>query len=227
MSSISNISGSSSISYVPPTTSTIQSIGGGDTDGDNDGSMGAGKVGKSNFLSALQQALGQSLSGSSGASSATSTSDPASPSNLTQDPQVALQSFLHSLFAALHQAGGQAATAGNGTDSDGDGSSSAAGVGGRHHRGGSNLSANIQNLLQQLSSSSQSSSTSSPSTSTSSTDALGNLNSSFQNLINTLSASQGKGTPTTSPDLQSFLQNFMQDLSGGQNISGAVVNTKA
>jgi hypothetical protein len=225
MSSINSISGLTNLSYLQPTTNTTQSIGGGDADGDNDGSSGAGGVGRSNFLSAIEQALGQSLSG--GISSATSASSPTSSStpssSSTQDPQAALQAFLQNLFAALHQTGGQ----GNGATatSNSNGSSSTPGVGHHHHRGSSNLAANIQSLLQQLSSTSQSASTSNTS---SGSDALSNLNSSFQNLISTINASQGQGAAAAPPPtLQAFLQNFLNDLNGGQNISGAVVSTQA
>lgn len=229
MSSISNIFGSTNAPYVSPTTNATRSVGGGDASGDNDGGSGAGKVGKSNFLNAVEQALGQTLSGGSGTSPATPASNPTSSANSTQDPQAALQAFMHSLFAALHQAGGQgnAAATGKGADADGDNdSSSSTSEVGRHHHGGSNLAAGIQNLLQQLSSNSALTTGQSSGTAQGSgTDTLGNLNSSFQNLIDALGASQGQGTQTAS--LQSFLQNLQQDLSGGQNISGAVVNTKA
>lgn len=231
MSSISNISGSSNLSYLQPTTNATKQVGGSDVDGDNDGGSKVGRVGRSNFMSAIEEALGQTLSGSSGASSATSTSGSSSSTSSTQDPQTALQAFLHSLFSAMHQMGGQ----GNGaaaTGNDADGNSSASGVGRHHHHhhGGSNLTASIQNLLQQLSSNSQSGSTNSQSSSSAGqgggTDALSNLNSSFQNLINTINASQGQGAPAATPTLQAFMQNLLQDLKSGQNISGAVVSVK-
>jgi len=219
MSTINNISSSTYVSYVQSTTKTnaTQSVRG--HDGDNDVSSGAGKIGRSNFMSAIEQALGQTLSGSSGTSPATSASKSTSSSSSTQDPQAALQTFLRSLFAALHQAGGQ----GKGVGGDNGGSPSASRVG-HHPRGGSNLAANIQNLLQQLSSSNQSTSTTGQG---SSTDAISNLNSSFQNLIDTINKSQGQGASAASPTLQAFLQHLQQDLSSGQNISGAVVSIKA
>ena len=57
MSSINNISSLSNLSYLQPTASATQSVGGGDSDGDNDGSGSTGKVGKSNFLSIIEQAI--------------------------------------------------------------------------------------------------------------------------------------------------------------------------
>ena len=87
------------------------------------------------------------------------------------------------------------------------------------------MSANIQNLLQQLSASGQSSSTG---TTSSATDPLSALNSSFQNLVTAMNSSQGQtAAAANAPTLQSFLQNLMQDMSGGQNISGAIVSTHA
>jgi hypothetical protein len=55
---------------------------------------------------------------------------------------------------------------------------------------------------------------------------LNDLNTSFQNLINALNGSQGTST-AGSVTLQSFLQNLLQDLAGGQSVAGAVVNTTA
>jgi hypothetical protein len=111
------------------------------------------------------------------------------------------------------------------------GNPSVSGVGHHHHHGGSNLTASIQSLLQQLSSSSQSASSSNSSTSINSqisgTDAISNLSSSFQGLMSAVDTSQGRGASATAPSVQSFLQNLLQDLKGGQNISGAVISTKA
>jgi len=225
MSSIGNVSGATNVSYLQPATNSAQSVARSDSDGDNDSSSGVGKVGKSNFLNAIEQALGQSMPGSTATSSATSASNSTSPSVSTQNPPAALQTFLHSLFAALHQGSGRGSAAvASGSDSNNPGVSSTPTVG-RHHHGDSNLAANIQGLLQQLSSGSQGSSTNS---SSGSNDAIGTLNSSFQNLINTINTSQAQGaTSAAAPSLQSFLQNLLQDMSGGQSISGAVVSTKA
>lgn len=223
MSTIYNIYSSTNVSYVQQTTSTTQSVGRRSTDNANDSGRGVDKAGRSNLMNAIEQALGQTLSDSSGLPPVTSTAKATTSSSATQDPQAALQAFLHSLFAALHQAGGRGhgMTASDGVENGG--SSPVSGVG-QHHRGNSSLVANIQTLLQQLSSISQSNSATGQS---SLSDALSNLNSSFQNLIDAINKSQGHGAAAVAPTLQSFLQNLQQDLSGGQNISGAVVSTKA
>jgi hypothetical protein len=230
MSDISSISGLGSLSNVLPTSNKNRMAGGRGNDGDNDGSKVSGGVGRANFMSAIEQALGQSLSRSAGAVTAAVTPNSASATNPAQDPQSALNPFLHNLFAALNQATGS----GNGasaTDNPSNmGNPSVSGVG-HHHHGGSNLTANIQSLLQQLSSSSQSTSSINSSTSTSNqtsgADALSNLSSSFQGLMSAVDTSQGRGASSTAPSVQSFLQNLLQDLKGGQNISGAVISTKA
>lgn len=232
MSSINNISGLNNTFPLQQTSNTSQRVGG-DSDGDSDRSKGAGGIGKSNFMNSIAQALGQSMPSNVGTSTATTSPGSALSSGATQDPQVALQAFLQNLFASLGQANGSQANGSQATggDSDGDSDSgkSASGVG-RHRHGSSNMTTNIQNLLQQLSSSNQSASAGSKDASPNiqSTDTLNNLNSSFQSLMNSLNASQGQSAPTTNaPTLQAFLQNLFQDMGGGQNISGALVSTKA
>ena len=230
MSDISSISGLGSLSNVLPTSNKNRMAGGRGNDGDNDGSKVSGGVGRANFMSAIEQALGQSLSRSAGAVTAAVTPNSPSATNPVKDPQSALNPFLHNLFAALNQATGS----GNGasaTDNPSNmGNPSVSGIG-HHHHGGSNLTANIQSLLQQLSSSSQSTSSSNSSMSSSNsirgTDAISNLSSSFQGLMSAVDTSQGRGASATAPSVQSFLQNLLQDLKGGQNISGAVISTKA
>ena len=230
MSDISSISGLGSLSNVLPTSNKNRMAGGRGNDGDNDASKVSGGVGRANFMSAIEQALGQSLSRTAGAVTAAVPPNSASATSPAQDPQSALNPFLHNLFAALNQATGS----GNGasaTDNPSNmGNPFVSGIG-HHHHGGSNLTANIQSLLQQLSSSSQSASSINSSTSTSNqtsgTDALSNLSSSFQGLMSAVDTSQGRGASATAPSVQSFLQNLLQDLKGGQNISGAVISTKA
>ena len=230
MSDISSISGLGSLSNVLPTSNKNRMAGGRGNDGDNDGSKVSGGVGRANFMSAIEQALGQSLSRSAGAVTAAVTPNSASATNPAKDPQSALNPFLHNLFAALNQATGS----GNGasaTDNPSNmGNPSVSGVG-HHHHGGSNLTENIQSLLQQLSSSSQNTSSSNSGMSSSNpirgTDAISNLSSSFQGLMSAVDTSQGRGASSTTPSVQSFLQNLLQDLKGGQNISGAVISTKA
>ena len=230
MSDISSISGLGSLSNVLPTSNKNRMAGGRGNDGDNDGSKVSGGVGRANFMSAIEQALGQSLSRSAGAVTAAVTPNSASATNPAKDPQSALNPFLHNLFAALNQATGS----GNGasaTDNPSNmGNPPVSGIG-HHHHGGSNLTENIQSLLQQLSSSSQNTSSSNSGMSSSNpirgTDAISNLSSSFQGLMSAVDTSQGRGASSTTPSVQSFLQNLLQDLKGGQNISGAVISTKA
>ena len=230
MSDISSISGLGSLSNVLPTSNKNRMAGGRGNDGDNDGSKVSGGVGRANFMSAIEQALGQSLSRSAGAVTAAVTPNSPSATNPVKDPQSALNPFLHNLFAALNQARGS----GNGTSATDNpsnmGNPSVSGVG-HHHHGGSNLTENIQSLLQQLSSSSQNTSSSNSGMSSSNpirgTDAISNLSSSFQGLMSAVDTSQGRGASSTTPSVQSFLQNLLQDLKGGQNISGAVISTKA
>ncbi len=230
MSDISSISGLGSLSNVLPTSNKNRMAGGRGNDGDNDGSKVSGGVGRANFMSAIEQALGQSLSRSAGAVTAAVTPNSPSATNPVKDPQSALNPFLHNLFAALNQASGLGAGTSATDNPSSMGNPSVSGAG-HHHHGGSNLTANIQSLLQQLSSSSQSTSSSNSSMSSSNsirgTDAISNLSSSFQGLMSAVDTSQGRGPSSTTPNLQSFLQNLLQDLKGGQNISGAVISTKA
>lgn len=222
MSSIGNISAANNLSYLQPTSNATQRVAGGDSDGDSD-SSGSGGVGKSNFMSAIAQALGQNLPGGSATSSASNVTAPSAGS--TQDPQAALQAFVQNLFSSLGQTNGTSQANGTGQTKRGDSDDS----GGKSVAGsqGSNMLANLQNLLQQLSAPAGSTSQTS-----SATDPLAGLSSSFQNLLSSMNASQGQTAPNTAqgqttPTLQSFLQNLMQNMGNGQNISGAMVSTTA
>ncbi|NNM80560.1 MAG: hypothetical protein HKM01_08925 [Gallionella sp.] len=220
MSSINTVSNTNNLSGLQQLSPSSQRIAGGKGDGDSDGGKETRGVGKSNFMNAITQALGQSLSGTSGTSSSASSSS-SSTSPTTPDPQAALQAFVQNLFSSLGQMASGIQTTGSDSDGDSDGSKSVSGAG----KAGANMSANIQNLLQQLSASGQSSSTG---TTSSATDPLSALNSSFQNLVTAMNSSQGQtAAAANAPTLQSFLQNLMQDMSGGQNISGAIVSTHA
>ena len=206
MSTISSVSGPTNLPYVQPATNAIQPVRGGDSDGDSDGSSGAGKVGKSSFINAIEQALGQSLSGSSTTSAPASASDVTSAASSPQNPQAALQGFLHSLFSALSNNDSAPASAVRG-----------------YEREGSNLTSKIQDLLKQLGNQNTSGSGSTA-------DAIGNLSSSFKSLLDVINSSQGSsgsGSTTQGSNLilQSVLQNLLQNLSG--DISGAVINTQA
>lgn len=212
MNIISGLSALSSLSSLLP--ASTQRVAG---DSDSDSAKSSGGIGKSNFMSAISQALDQSLSGSSGA---TSTSH--KTSTTAQDPQAALQGFLQNLFASL----GQVNVAGKAGDSDG--SQPLSGAGSRHGGHGShdsNIAASLQGLLQQLSANGTTNSSSNDGSSSGTSNSLSNLNSSFQNLITSINSAQGQTAPT--PTLQSFLQNLMQDIGKGQNISGTLVSTQA
>jgi hypothetical protein len=114
------------------------------------GDIDSGQSPGGKLLSAISDALSQI------GVNASATSGPGTDasSSSTQDPAKALASFMHELMAALHsQNSAQTAGAQGGTDGDGDNDGSGAGgvgAGGRHH---SNIQADLQSLMQQLSSS--------------------------------------------------------------------------
>jgi hypothetical protein len=232
MSSINSLFGG--VGTLNPYASNSPVNRGADSDGDNDGSRGARGIGKGGaFSSAIMQALSQigvtgvsSTSSTSGSgSTATSTSGTSSDGTTGStsasgtDPQQALQTFMHDLFAALHAQGAQNTTAGTGTDSDGDndgsGASSASGTGGgRHYHGGlSKIENSLQNLIQQLSSTD----TSSTASASGSTDSA--LQQDFQNLI---TAMGGTGNQASLSDfLKSIATNLQNGSNPGLNISAS------
>lgn len=184
------------------------------------------------FINALATALSQI--GINSTSSSSSNGDSSSSSS-SQNPAQALVSFLQDLMAALQsQNGGQLPTS-TGTDSDNDNDgSSASTIGGTsgHHHHHNRLEANLQGLIQQLSSSS-SNSTASTSTdaSTSTTNSaisgssttsstLSSLQQSFQNLLTAY------GDTGNSTSLQNFLQAFANNLDGSKPV-GKVLQTQA
>lgn len=186
MGSIGTISGVNNLSYLQPASSATPRISGGDSDGASDSRGGAGAVGNANFMSAISQALGKNMTGSATSSSAAPYAPYGTTVNTTQGPQAALQSFVQNLFSSLAQANGTPVSGNQktGGDSDGDkGGGNAASV-----AGGSNMTANLQSLLQQLSVGSQAGNAKTSGT----TDPLSSLNSSFQNLISSINASQGQ-----------------------------------
>ncbi len=197
------ISGLSALASLP----SLLSSGAQRVSGDADGDHGQESIGKSNFMNAVNQALDQSLSGSA---SKTPVSHKTAATTTAQDPQVALQGFLHNLFSSLSQ------VSGNTADQDG----AVSNVGSRH---GSHIASSLQSLLHQLSSTTGSSSASA----NSSGGSLSHLDSSFQNLIASINSAQGQAASASQPTLQTFLQNLMQDVGNGQNISGTIVSTKA
>ncbi len=197
------ISGLSMLASLP----SLLSSGAQRVSGDSDGDRGKESAGKSNFMNAVINALDQTLSGSSGSSGSThSTHKPSTSTTTTQDPQVALQGFLQNLYSSLSQVS-------DSKPAD-QGVSSVA----SHH--GSHLASELQNLMQQLSSASGSSSSGGSSS-------LSHLDSSFQNLVSSINSAQGQGATAAQPTLQAFLQNLMQDVGNGQNVSGAIVSTQA
>lgn len=134
------------------------------------------------------------------------------------------------------------------SDEDGDSDGSAATSEVRHHEHDHGSLANkIQSLIQQLSTSTSGTpatgnpnapaSTSQPPATTTTpittstpntTDPLSDLKTSFQNLINAVTASQTQASANnTSASLQTFLQNLLQDLNGGSSSTGTLINTQA
>lgn len=208
-----------------------------DSDGDNDGSRAPSAVGGGGkFASAINDALSQL---GVTPTSASSDSD-ASGTATTQDPQQALASFMQSLFAALQgQSGAQgnastnAAAAGspavgaatNGTPPANTNSVTGTSGEGHHHHHGhgggmGKLEGGLQNLIQQLSSSSQGASGSSTSdSSSSSSSTLDALQQSFSNLLG------ADGASGSNVSLTSFLQTLSQGLQGAP-ATGNVVTTK-
>jgi len=167
------------------------------------------------LLQAISAALSQIGVGSNQTSSTSTISD--SSSSSAQDPTQALASFMQDLMAALQS---QSSTQGTGTDGDGDNDrSGSVRAGGGHH---SNIQADLQSLIQQLSASNGSSSSTSTTTSTtgSSSDTLSSLEQSFQNLVDSLGGSGG------SAGLGNFLQAFADNMQNASAV-GNVVKTQA
>ena len=197
------ISGLSALASLP----SLLSSGAQRVSGDMDGDHGQESIGESNFMNAVTHALDQSQSGSA---SKAPVSHKIVATTTAQDPQVALQGFLQNLFSSLSQ------VSGNTADQDG----AVSNIGSRHD---SHITASLQSLLQQLSSTTGGSSASASSSGSS----LNHLDSSFQNLISSINSAQGQATAASQPTLQTFLQNLMQDVGNGQSISGTIVSTKA
>jgi hypothetical protein len=216
MSTVGNLAGVSSVSYIQPSSSPVQPIGGGDSDGDTYAG-GAGQAGRaSNLLQAIGQSLGQ-LGVNTTPLSAPASVTAAQPNetNPNQNAQGALQSFVKSLLVALHQSDGNDGVSVTDQDSDSDGSVPTPATG----KGGRGLASKIQGLLQQISSGNQNAAQNTAS------GPLGDLNTSFQNLLGALNTSSGSQAQSA-PTLQSFLQNLMQELGSGQDITGVAVNVK-
>lgn len=206
---IDSVSGSVAASYTQFSSTGAVAPRGQDSDGDNDGSTGrtrgvGGGVGGGRIANAIAQALSQL--GGTASTSATGATDATGASGDTKQAESA---FAQSLFAALHA---QSASAGNGPG---------AAPGGEHHHhggGGGRLAAGLQSLAQQLSSSSSSST--SGAAGSGSSQALSDLQTSFDKL---LAANGQSGSGETLPQ---FLQSLSQNLQGAAS-SGNVVSTKA
>ena len=89
----------------------------------------------------------------------------------------------------------------------------------------SKIEADIQNLIQELTSSTSSSGTTSTSNSGTTSSALSDLQTSFQNLINALNGSGSTNSSSTS-SLETFLSNLASNLEGSSS-TGNIVATKA
>lgn len=199
-------SGNNWLSQLNQLNATNQSNGTGngvaraDNDGDVDGpSRSGGKL-----LQAISAALSQI---GVGGTQTSSTSGNASSSS-SQDPAQALASFMQDLMAALQaQHGSQG---GSNSDGDNDGSGSVRHAGGQRP----NIQADLQSLIQQLSTSNNTTSTAGTAGGGSSNDTLSSLQQSFQNLVNSF------GGSTDSAGLGAFLQAF----AGNMQDAGALGN---
>ncbi|MBA5607689.1 hypothetical protein H3H36_20230 [Duganella sp. FT3S] len=208
---IDSVSGSVAASYTQFSSTGAVAPRGQDSDGDNDGSTGrtrgvGGGVGGGRIANAIAQALSQL--GGTASTSATGATGATDATGASGDTKQAESAFAQSLFAALHA---QSASAGNGPG---------AAPGGAHHQhggGGGRLAAGLQSLAQQLSSSTSSTSGTSGS---GSSQALSDLQTSFDKL---LAANGQSGSGAT---LSQFLQSLSQNLQGAAS-SGNVVSTKA
>lgn len=216
MSTINNLSGVNSVLYPQIPSGAASPIGGGDSDGDTNASSAARAGRASNFLQIIGQSLGRlGINTASLSAPASVTAAQANETNPNQSAQGALQSFVKSLLDVLHQTDeneGVSTTEKN-NDRDGKGADTRAG----QKKNG--IVARIQNLIQQISAASQNTAQNTTS------DSLNDLNSSFQNLLDALNEPSAS-SPQNAPTLQALLQNMVQDLSNGQSVSGATIDTK-
>lgn len=209
----SSLSSLSQIPFNQPVQST-----GGDSDGDNDGSVSKVSGGHhrhgGGMMKSIMAALGQS---------GVKTSEQSSSSS---DVSQAMHAFMHALFGAMHamegsQASGAAESnpasgvagtnpVGGANDSEGTGQT------GSVASGYSSPSTTLQSLIQTLGSGQDGASN----------PAVADLQNAFQNLMTAMNGT----APTangSSPTLQSFLQNLLPDLSAQQNLRSAAVGSLA
>lgn len=219
---IGNISGYNSIQPLQ-TSQGFVSPAVSDTDGDNDGSRGT-KSGGGFLITALQNSLSSVGVGDIGASNNSGATSASSSSASGNDSQQALQNFLQTLLAALQSGGadkqaesGNAGSETSSSTSTGTATTSATSPQAHHHHhgGAGRLEAGVQNLLQELSSST-SSDASNTVTGGDTNSALSSLQSSFSNLL------AATGVSGQSATLTGFLQSLSQNLQGVGTAGGVV-----
>ena len=214
-----------SLFQVGPTKSRV----GVDQDGDG-ASSSKGGVAKSSkaaggaliqsLLKSLSQMGGSLATGVGAAGSATALNTAASSSASATDQKQALVSFIQSLMAAIQA---EAAKTINQTNAQTNQAISAiTGAGSKHHGGMNKLEAGLQNLINDLASSSSSqSSTNSANTGAGSLDAI---LASLQTNANSLFAATGVNANQAS--LSTLLKSLQQSLASGA-VTGNLVNTSA
>ena len=200
-----------------------------DQDGDG-GSSNKGGVAKSpkaaggaliqSLLKSLSQMGGSLATGVGAAGSTTALNTAASTSASATDQKQALVTFIQSLMAAIQS---EAAKGVNQSNTQANQAvSGVTGSSGKHHGGMNKLEAGLQNLINDLASSSSSqSSTNSANTGAGSLDAI---LASLQTNANSLFAATGVNANSTS--LSTLLQSLQQSLASGA-VTGNLVNTSA
>lgn len=198
---MTSISSSSNTSmYLQLLMNINQSNGASGSDGDGDGGIESASVPGSqstSFLQALQQSLSQLTSSNANASS--------SDNATQQHAQAAIKTFMQALLAALHQAGtniGAASSKPSDPDGDNDGSKGKVSAAQAEKYKKPNIQADLQALMQQVSSSSTSNTV---------------LQQSFQNMLTALGASNANNT----------LDNFLQSLSSNMQGASSLISTTA
>ena len=180
------------------------------------GTESASKTGHSNFPDVIVQALAESIADNSNTLHESATSSPPPPETSSvpkQNPQAALHTFMHNLFTALGQENVTAATGASSPENP---------TAHTPHRG-EHITASIQSLIQHLDENTQ---TGQVGKRNGNPQILNNLDSSFHDLIGLLNSTQEQAASITGTTLQSFLHNLSQDLSNGQDISGALIDTE-
>ncbi|MEO5356339.1 MAG: hypothetical protein H7844_03455 [Nitrospirae bacterium YQR-1] len=212
------------------TQTTISAV---DKDGDNDsGKVGGPKGGGGQmraFMDSVMQTLDQLGFGPQGRGpnapkAATSTAPTDNDSNNdsgkpgTDNVKQALNAFLHSMFKALKQdtTGNQVSGNSNSDNTNNSGNSGKAAAAAHLLSDGyGNMTSKLQNLLKSLN----------PDSSGTNTNTA-DLNSTFQNLIDSLTKEKAPDSPTgNQPNLQTFLQTLIQNLASRSNQTPGAVNS--